>query len=77
VVESLTKIPLDAAVQIAENNPLGMDEVFLRMRDTLLGRYVICRGREIDNRLLVNSCERLAFESGEHAALLNRAGGVS
>jgi len=77
VVESLTKIPLDAAVQIAENNPLGMDEVFLRMRDALLGRYVICRGREIDNRLLVNSCERLTFESGEHAALLNRAGGAS
>ena len=77
VVESLTKIPLDAAVQIAENNPLGMDEVFLRMRDALLGRYVICRGREIDNRLLVNSCERITFESGEHAALLNRAGGAS
>ena len=77
VVESLTKITLDAAKEIAENNPLGMDEVFLRMRDALLGRYVICRGREIDNRLLVNSCERLAFESGEHAALLNRAGGVS
>jgi len=77
VVESLTKIPLDAAVQIAENNPLGMDEVFLRMRDALLGRYVICRGREIDNRLLVNSCERLTFESGEHSALLNRAGGAS
>ncbi len=77
VVESLTKIPLDAAIQIAENNPLGMDEVFLRMRDALLGRYVICRGREIDNRLLVNSCERLTFESGEHAALLNRAGGAS
>ena len=77
VVESLTKIPLDAAIQIAENNPLGMDEVFLRMRDALLGRYVICRGREIDNRLLVNSCERITFESGEHAALLNRAGGAS
>jgi replication factor A1 len=77
VVESLTKITLDAAKEIAENNPLGMDEVFLRMRDALLGRYVICRGREIDNRLLVNSCERLTFESGEHAALLNRAGGAS
>ena len=77
VVESLTSITLDAAKEIAENNPLGMDEVFLRMRDILLGRYVVCNGREIENRLMVNSCERLTFDSGEHAALLNRAGGAS
>ncbi len=77
VVESLTGITLDAAKEIAENNPLGMDEVFLRMRDAILGRYIACHGREIDNRLLVNACERLTYESGEHTALLNRSGGVS
>jgi replication factor A1 len=76
VVEALTGITLVAAQEIAENNPLGMDEVFLRMRDVVLGRYVTCHGREIDNRLLANTCERLAFETGEHAALLNRAGGA-
>jgi replication factor A1 len=76
VVESLTKITLDTAKEIAENNPLGMDEVFLRMRDAILGRYVICTGREIENRLLVNTCEPAKFESGEHSALLNRAGGA-
>jgi replication factor A1 len=76
VVEFLTGITLDAAKEIAENNPLGMDEVFLQMRDKVLGRYVTCHGREIDNRLLVNSCERLTFESSEHTALLNRAGGA-
>jgi len=76
VVESLTGITLDAAKEIAENNPLGMDEVFLRMRDSVLGRYVTCHGRDIDNRLLVNTCERLIFERGEHTALLNRAGGA-
>jgi len=76
VVESLTGITLDAAKEIAENNPLGMDEVFLRMRDAVLGRYITCHGREIDNRLLVNTCERLTFERSEHAALLNRAGGA-
>jgi replication factor A1 len=77
VVESLTGITLDAAKEIAENNPLGMDEVFLRMRDAVLGRYIICHGREIDNRILVNTCERLTYESREHTALLNRAGGAS
>jgi replication factor A1 len=76
VVESLTGMNLDAAKQLAENNPLGMDEVFLRMRDAVLGRYVICRGREIDNRLLARSCERLNMDTSEHAALLNRAGGA-
>ena len=77
VVESLTGISLDAAKGIAENNPLGMDEVFLQMRDRVLGRYITCHGREIDNRVLVNKCERVAFESGKHTALLNRAGGAS
>jgi replication factor A1 len=77
VVEMLTGMTLDQSKEIAENNPLGMDEVFLRMRDILLGRYVVCHGREIENRLLVNSCERLTFDSGEHAALLNRAGSAS
>jgi replication factor A1 len=77
VVESLTGITLNAAKEIAENNPLGMDEVFLRMRDAVLGRYIVCHGREIDGRLLVNTCERVKFETSEHAALLNRAGGAS
>jgi replication factor A1 len=75
--ESLTGISLDAAKEIAENNPLGMDEVFLQMRDKVLGRYITCHGREIDNRVIVNKCEPVAFESGKHAALLNRAGGAS
>jgi replication factor A1 len=76
VVESLTGISLDAAKEIAENNPLGMDEVFLQMRDKVLGRYITCHGREIENRVLVNKCEHTVFETGKHAALLNRAGGA-
>ena len=75
--EALTGITLDAAKEIAENNPLGMDEVFLRMRDAVLGRYIVCHGRDIDGRLLVNRIERVTFDSGEHTALLNRAGGAS
>ncbi len=76
VVESLTGISLAQAQEIAENNPLGMDEVFLQMRDKVLGRYITCHGREIENRLLVNKCEKVAFMSGDHTALLNRAGGA-
>jgi len=76
-VETLTGITLEAAKDIAENNPLGMDEVFIRMRDAVLGRYIACHGREIDGRVLVNSCEKVKFDSTEHAGLLNRAGGTS
>jgi replication factor A1 len=76
-VEALTGINLDAAKEIAENNPLGMDEVFLQMREKVLGRYITCHGREIDGRLLVNKCEPARFESAEHTRLLNRAGGAS
>jgi len=77
VTEQLTGISMDQARELAENNPLGMDEVFLRVRDRILGRYLSCSGREIDSRVLVNSCEFLPFNSEETASLLNRAGGSS
>jgi replication factor A1 len=76
VTEGLTGMTLDQARGLAENNPLGMDEVFLRIRDVVLGRYIQCRGREIDRRVLVNRCEFLHFNPLELAALLNRSGGA-
>ncbi|MDD1719321.1 MAG: nucleotide-binding protein [Methanoregulaceae archaeon] len=75
MVETLTGITLDQAQEIAENNPLGMDEVFLRIRDRVLGRYLDCGGREIDRRILANTCAFCTFNPGKHADLLNRAGG--
>jgi replication factor A1 len=76
VTEALAGMTLDHARGLAENNPLGMDEVFLRVRDVVLGRYLRCQGREIDRRILVNRCEFLHFDPLELAALLNRAGGA-
>lgn len=75
LTEALAGIPLDQAREIAENNPLGMDEVFLRIRDRVLGRYFRCEGREIDRRILANGCTACGFDPGKHAELLNRAGG--
>ena len=77
VTGQLTGISMEQAKELAENNPLGMDEVFLRVRDRILGRYLSCTGREIDSRILVNSCEVLPFNAEETASLLNRAGGSS
>ncbi|MDD1715375.1 MAG: nucleotide-binding protein, partial [Methanolinea sp.] len=62
--------------EMAENNPLGMDEVFLSVREKLLGRYLSCMGREIERRLLVSSCEFLHYQPDELAGLLNRSGGA-
>ncbi|KDE56019.1 nucleotide-binding protein [Methanoculleus sp. MH98A] len=75
VVEALTGITLDEAVSIAETNPLGMDEIFYRIRNTVLGRYYTCSGNEFGGRLLVNSCTPIVFQPEELASLLNRAGG--
>lgn len=75
IVEALTGITLEEAIRIAETNPLGMDEIFYRIRNAVLGRYYTCTGNEFGGRLLVNSCTPMRFEPAELAALLNRAGG--
>lgn len=74
-VEKLTGMTLAESQELAENNPLGMDEVFLRMRERILGRYLRCEGKEIDRRVLVNTCERTGFDPALLADLLNRTGG--
>jgi replication factor A1 len=77
LVESLTGITLDAAVQLAESNPLGMDEVFYKIRDAVTGRYYTCSGSEVEGRIIAKKCEKLAFNPADLAALLNRAAGES
>ena len=76
LVEHLASITLDEAVEIAESSPLGMDEVFYRLRDATLGRYVACRGSEIDGRLLARQCEKISYDPTALADLLNTAGGA-
>jgi replication factor A1 len=75
LVEELAGLSLDDAIEIAESSPLGMDDVFDRVKNAVLGRYYTCSGSEIDGRLLVNRCSPVTFDSAELAALLNRAGG--
>ncbi|MDD1673669.1 MAG: nucleotide-binding protein, partial [Methanomicrobiales archaeon] len=77
VVEQMTGMTLEAAVDLAENNPLGMDEVYFRVRDLLQGRYFSCRGNEMEDRILVKDCTPESFDPRHLADLLNRAGGSS
>ena len=77
VTEQLAGMTLPEAKELAENNPLGMDEVFIRVRERILGRHLTCRGREIDSRMLVSACDLLHADPDEIPALINRAGGSS
>jgi replication factor A1 len=75
IVEALSGMKLGEAVALAESSPLGMDEVFYRIRDGILGRYFQVRGSDMDGRILVKECQRISFDPADLAALLNRAGG--
>jgi replication factor A1 len=75
IVEAVSGMKLPEAQALAESSPLGMDEVFYRIRDAVLGRYFLVRGSEFDGRILVKECRRISFEPADLAALLNRAGG--
>ena len=75
LVEKLAGLTLQDAVALAESNPLGMDEIFLRVRDPVVGRYYAARGNDMDGRILARECERVPYNPAELADLLNLAGG--
>ncbi|NLV26725.1 MAG: hypothetical protein GXY48_06125 [Methanomicrobiales archaeon] len=76
-VEELTGLNLISAQELAENDPLGLDTVFYHISEQILGRYLVCRGRSIDNRFFAYNCEFKKFEPGLHAELINRVEGSS
>lgn len=73
VAEALSKMTLEDAISVAENNPLGYDDVLDRMKHAVTGRYVQCRGNDMGGTILVRDCSRAAFDATRHTALLNRA----
>ncbi|MDE4908685.1 hypothetical protein L0665_08715 [Methanogenium marinum] len=77
-VEKVTGLTLEKAVEIAENSPLGPDDVFMQFQDRLMGRYITCSGPDIDGTLLVRDAESVnlvTYDQGEHVLLINRAEG--
>jgi replication factor A1 len=71
--EAAAGLTLDEAVDLAENSPLGMDEVFLRVQSAVMGRYLDCRGRDMDTTVLVTAAERHRYDPAALAALIDRA----
>lgn len=77
-VEKVTGLTLEKAIELAENSPLGPDDVFMQFQERLIGRYATCNGPDIDGTLLVRdaaSVNLITYDPGEHAMLLNRAEG--
>ncbi len=75
VVEALFSMTLAEAQEIAENQPLGADEVIRRLSDRALGRYLRITAREFEDLFIANQAEWLSLDLSRHAALVNRAGG--
>ena len=77
-VEKVTGLTLEKAIEIAENSPLGPDDVFMHFQERLLGRYVTCTGPDIDGTVIIrdaDSVNLVTYDQGEHAMLINRAEG--
>ncbi|WP_067046823.1 nucleotide-binding protein [Methanofollis ethanolicus] len=77
VVEAVTGLSLDEAVTIAQESPLGLDDVFYKIRDAVMGRYFACSGSDLGDTLLVRECRPLSFDTDRHTELLNQIGGES
>ncbi len=75
VVESLFQMTLAEAQDIAENQPLGADEVIRQLTERALGRYLKVTARQFEDLFIVNHAEWLTPDMSMHTALLNRAGG--
>jgi len=71
-VEKLLGLTLAGAQEMAENNPLGLETVYYHLCEQVLGRYLTCQGRIIENRLLTSNCSFLTFDPTRHADLINR-----
>jgi replication factor A1 len=55
-VERLTGMELDDAVHLATTTPIGFDEVFMRFKKMLTGRYVTVSGTLYDDSMFVTDC---------------------
>lgn len=75
VVEELFSMTLAEAQDIAENQPLGADEVVRQLTERALGRYLRVTGREFEDLFLAYKAEWLSLDMSRQTALLNRAGG--
>jgi replication factor A1 len=61
-VERLTGMKMDDAVNLATTMPLGFDEIFMRFKKMLTGRYVTVSGTLYDDSMFVTDCAFLTVD---------------
>lgn len=62
IVEKISGMSLEEAIKIAENNPLGADEVMIRLQSLLVGRYFQITGTIYPDRVFVVDANRLEYD---------------
>ena len=70
-LEKVSGMTLDEAVSIAESSPIGLEEILDKLSKAILCKYMICTGSEFDNRLIVDECVPMAFDSARLASIIN------
>jgi replication factor A1 len=61
-VEQLTGMKLDEAITIATTMPIGFDEIFVRFKKMLTGRYVTVSGTLYADSMFVTDCSFMTLE---------------
>lgn len=74
-LEKISGMTLEEAISIAESSPIGLEEILEKISQSILGRYMICTGSEFDNRLIIDECVPMSFDSSRLASLINAAAG--
>lgn len=72
--EALCGLTLDEAKEMAEKN-LTPRITYHFLAEKLNGRYLSCRGREIDGRVIAQQCSFSHVDHGDVVSLMNRARG--
>lgn len=62
LTEKLLGTTMDAAIKIAENNPLGPEAILIDLREKLVGKYYRVEGNEIDGRIIATDIRPLKVE---------------
>lgn len=60
-VEKITGMTLDEAINVSQNTPLGADEIFMRIRSKVLGKYFVITGTKYPDRVFVQDCRPLLY----------------
>jgi len=60
--EELLGMTLDQAIKTSEHNPLGMESIYMEIKNKIVGKYYIVEGNEMNDRILVSGIKPATLE---------------